>query len=872
MLLHKGLQTAVSAFRSGNIVLAKSIADELVKKYSDNSDVNMLLAAIYASESRYEKVVQLCERILCDQPNNLNAAYNAAVAADKLSDYKRVIYFTDIILSNDKAHQAAILLRVSALHAVGDAAGAITTAVDFYLGCGRSEEFLRLVDVIFSAHGDCHACARLYQEILVQSPEDQNAVIGAARYYIREGDYDRANSFIQKIDMADVYRKKRFALTVLMMVSKGMYGDCVEYVENYGANMGDVYAERDIWRPYVDSLRYIGDNHKALTVLKNVALSGGGVSECYHEMGVIHETQGDIDAAINAYLKSLSLQPDSVATLYNLSYLWSRTGDRKKALEAIAKCYRLDKSIQIKLMYVDILSSSSIAELDNFDEQFLRDVISDEDIDPQSLSGIAWYLLKKDMPFVVSMERSAIEGDAERYRKDFTNNVSDLLASDLLRDYYSCLQITSYSVERFTNDLRFCLAFLMDDSDITENYTELCCALSIRNYISGYLGAASDDEIALVESIIKRYRSSGEVVSQSDSAILGMYISLYDLKERYGLRFPEGGGDLLFDYMIKMHIKDREVENSYISRIPCLSEVDNKVSIAVKSQYESSPYPVWQRLTKRKPESISNIMRIVSPSLDVSDMPSDVDVLVAGCGTGSHVLQTAMRIKHKSIMAIDLSSRSMAFAMRKAFEYNIDSISFHLLDILDVDKLEKRFDIIESVGVLHHMDDPMEGLRKLVHVLRPNGLLNIGLYSKIGRRHIIKAKSIYDPASRTVSDDELREIRLKIIRDAEKEMVDNIMGYKDFYTLYDCRDLLFHENEYNFDLTEISKMLGDVGLEFVGFDLHDRAVLGEYLKMFPDDTGATSLENWSKFEEAYPDTFSSMYVFWCRKPGNSISD
>ena len=34
-------------------------------------------------------------------------------------------------------------------------------------------------------------------------------------------------------------------------------------------------------------------------------------------------------------------------------------------------------------------------------------------------------------------------------------------------------------------------------------------------------------------------------------------------------------------------------------------------------------------------------------------------------------------------------------------------------DILDLAKLNKRFDIIESVGVLHHMENPMAGWKVL---------------------------------------------------------------------------------------------------------------------------------------------------------------
>ena len=34
-------------------------------------------------------------------------------------------------------------------------------------------------------------------------------------------------------------------------------------------------------------------------------------------------------------------------------------------------------------------------------------------------------------------------------------------------------------------------------------------------------------------------------------------------------------------------------------------------------------------------------------------------------------------------------------------------------DILDLHKLNKQFDIIESVGVLHHMNDPLLGWKIL---------------------------------------------------------------------------------------------------------------------------------------------------------------
>ena len=60
-------------------------------------------------------------------------------------------------------------------------------------------------------------------------------------------------------------------------------------------------------------------------------------------------------------------------------------------------------------------------------------------------------------------------------------------------------------------------------------------------------------------------------------------------------------------------------------------------------------------------------------------------------------------------------------------------------DILKIDQLGRLFDIIESVGVLHHMDDPLTGWKVLVDRLRSGGLMKVGLYNNLARQYIVKA-------------------------------------------------------------------------------------------------------------------------------------
>ena len=59
----------------------------------------------------------------------------------------------------------------------------------------------------------------------------------------------------------------------------------------------------------------------------------------------------------------------------------------------------------------------------------------------------------------------------------------------------------------------------------------------------------------------------------------------------------------------------------------------------------------------------------------------------------------------------------MAYAKRKTVELGVKNIEYMQADILDLAKLNKQFDIIESAGVLHHMNDPMAGWKILTDCL-----------------------------------------------------------------------------------------------------------------------------------------------------------
>ena len=57
----------------------------------------------------------------------------------------------------------------------------------------------------------------------------------------------------------------------------------------------------------------------------------------------------------------------------------------------------------------------------------------------------------------------------------------------------------------------------------------------------------------------------------------------------------------------------------------------------------------------------------------------------------------------------------------------------------------------------------------------------------------------------------------KLIINTTDENIKSIMHFKDFFSLSDFRDMLFHVKECTYSINEIVKLLNEVSLKFFGF-------------------------------------------------------
>ena len=109
-------------------------------------------------------------------------------------------------------------------------------------------------------------------------------------------------------------------------------------------------------------------------------------------------------------------------------------------------------------------------------------------------------------------------------------------------------------------------------------------------------------------------------------------------------------------------------------------------------------------------------------------------VLEAGCGGGQHSSFVAKYCE--KLVAVDLNSVEVAKSRNR--EYT--NITFLEEDIATMD-LEIRFDLVFSVGVVHHTDNPDRTVRNLIRHLKPGGRLILWVYSKEGNwisEHVVE--------------------------------------------------------------------------------------------------------------------------------------
>jgi IS5 family transposase len=112
----------------------------------------------------------------------------------------------------------------------------------------------------------------------------------------------------------------------------------------------------------------------------------------------------------------------------------------------------------------------------------------------------------------------------------------------------------------------------------------------------------------------------------------------------------------------------------------------------------------------------------------------------------------------------------------------------------------------------------------------------------------------------------LAQMRVNYAKSRIRARIEHVFGAQqnDFFTMSECRDLLFHVQEHQLTLPQIAAFVDDNALTFIGFDVN-AATRALYRARFPADAEMKDVSTWHLFERENPDTFVGMYQFWVQK-------
>jgi 2-polyprenyl-3-methyl-5-hydroxy-6-metoxy-1,4-benzoquinol methylase/tetratricopeptide (TPR) repeat protein len=579
---------------------------------------------------------------------------------------------------------------------------------------------------------------------------------------------------------------------------------------------------------------------------------------CWYSLGHVKLATGLYDEALAHFSRSLELAPGETRAATSLVYTFARQGNVVQAFNGYRQLFNVhpdDAHIRAKLFEV-----SRHIQADSYQPQLAEDVIRWLKLDKVDHDGLA--------PLAASLL-------GHKYQLQDPDSIVDL--QDLAKDellglslntlYFSQPDLEAFLIQVRKQVLLNCLANQFSDPALLR----LAGAFVIQGIHNEQVWAQDTEEQVLVTALrdllTTVLASPDPRPADLNSAMLmyGMYEPLHLLNNSDRLTsLPLNRWPSYTRPIIRRCVTELHDEMNLAKNIERLTPIKDSISREVQQQYEENPYPRWLHLGYNTP---TNYGRALEAELEGFRAPQffnmgSIRILVAGSGTGRHALHVARYFRNVEVTAIDLSARSLAYSKRMAERYGIHNIRFLQADILELDKLDEQFHVIECSGVLHHMNDPESGLRALQSRLEVNGLLKIGLYSERARRIVTQAQQQITRLGYTAQKPDIRRFREHLLQKRLDGDYSALLKSRDFYSTSGCRDLLFHVQEHCYSPAGIKDMLDRFDLSFLGFVLSPDARQAFLASVDGQRPALTNLDQWEAFEQTHPDTFAGMLQFY----------
>lgn len=556
-----------------------------------------------------------------------------------------------------------------------------------------------------------------------------------------------------------------------------------------------------------------------------------------------------------AYDRALNLKPDLIEAWLGCGNVHVAAEKPELAVYPFSRALEIDETLQTKTAFAQCIRSITFSADDERLRALVLRAFNEGWTRPRDLTNVLISLIKLDPLINAAIARSNSAWPVRVPLAELLASSSELAPLNrLLCSLLESQPVTDLGLERLLTNLRYTMQTRAAEEVWDEHQLDFGSALARQSFINEYVFAITEAETERA----KLLRTSLEDALAQELPfpahwlpVVGAYFPLHTIPKAE--RLLDGPWPECLKTLLIQQIKEPMEERRIRTTIPALTTIEGEVSRVVRAQYEESPYPRW---TRTGPP--------MKPAILASESEFVDDVLIAGCGTGFFAIDFAREASDAQFLAIDLSLSSLSYAKRMAQSMGLTNIKFAQADILQAASIGQKFDFINSSGVLHHLGDPWAGWRTLLKLLRPGGLMQVGLYSELARKNVVVARAlIAEHGFRAVPED-IRRMREVIATAEDGSLLNSITRWGDYYSTSECRDLLFHPQEHRATLPEIKSFVAENGLKFVGFNL-DTGTGRRFAMRFPEPTALTDFDCWHAFETEAPETFIGMYQFWVRK-------
>ena len=266
------------------------------------------------------------------------------------------------------------------------------------------------------------------------------------------------------------------------------------------------------------------------------------------------------------------------------------------------------------------------------------------------------------------------------------------------------------------------------------------------------------------------------------------------------------------------------------------------ISAAVAALYNTYPFPPEPLLDEPPPGYNWRWNWSAAYNFCTGQAPKrhDIRILDAGCGTGCGTEYLVHLNPDAQVTGIDLSSGALAVARERCQRSVNDRAEFHHLSLYDANQLPGKFDLINCVGVLHHLPDPIRGIQSLATTLAPGGIMHIFVYAELGRWEI----GLMQQAIALLQGTQKGDYRdgVKVGRQIFETLPENnrlVQREKERWSMENQRDECFadmyvHPQEIDYSIETLFQLIDASGLKFLGFSNPRQWTLDRLLGKNPD--------------------------------------